>query len=250
MTGPAPLVPPRLRAHLALVRHGETAWVAEDRFQGWQDPPLSELGRRQAELVAERFGHRDRHTLLPLPAAPPATVHHSPLSRARETAEAIGSRLPGVPLAASRAFLEIGQGEWEGKLNADVARTDGERLATWRRDPTLAHAPGGESLLDAAARVRTGLLELLGALSRSGRDEPWAIVVGHAGTLRLALLNMLEVPYQRYWSFAFALCAITVVELAAGRATLRVHNLTDHLAPLARDRAAAAEARGEKEGAL
>jgi broad specificity phosphatase PhoE len=250
VTEPAPLVPPRLRAHLALVRHGETAWVAEDRFQGWQDPPLSELGRRQADLVAERLGRRDREALLPLPPAPPATVRHSPLSRARQTAVAIGSRLPGVPLVPSPALLEIGQGEWEGRLNAEVARTDGERLATWRRDPTLAHAPGGESLVDAAARVRTGLVELFAALSESGPGEPWAIVVGHSGTLRLALLSMLQVPYQRYWSFAFALCAITIVELADGRATLRAHNLADHLAPLVGDRAAAAEARGEKEGAL
>ena len=250
MTAPEPLVPAGLRAHLALIRHGETNWVAEDRFQCWLDPPLSELGRRQAELLAERIGHRDRHALLPVPSGTPVTVWHSPLSRARETAEAIGSRLPGVPLVPTTAFREIGQGEWEGMLNSEVARRDGELLAAWRRDPTVAHAPGGESLLDAAARVRRGLVELFGVLASSGREEPWAVLVGHGGTLRLALLSMLEVPYRRYWSFPFGLCAVTVVELAQGRATLRAHNLVDHLAPLLADRLAAAEAHGEKEGAL
>lgn len=231
------------------MRHGETTWVAEDRFQGWQDPPLSELGRRQATLVAERLAG-DRDAISPIPSGRPIGIWTSPLSRAAETADAIAQRLGGVPLERSSALREIGQGEWEGRLNSEVARTDGERLAAWRRDPTLAQGPGGEPLLDAANRVRSAIDEIAGALAATRATDSWAILVGHGGTLRLALLTLLEIPYRRFWSFAFAPCGISVVQLASGRASLVAHNLTDHLAPLALEPVAAAEARTEHEGAL
>ena len=239
-----------MAAYLALVRHGETTWVAEDRFQGRQDPPLSERGQRQAALVAEQLAGVDRRLAIPLPSGPPAAIWHSPLQRAAATAEAIAARLRDVPLVPSDALLEIAAGEWEGRLNADVAARDGERLAAWRSDPTRASAPGGEPLLDVAARVRAGLRDVLKDLARADGGEPWAVVVAHDGVLRLVLLSLLGVPYERFWSFPFALCAITVVEVRDGGTALRAHNLADHLAPLVADRTAAEEARGDRTGAL
>jgi broad specificity phosphatase PhoE len=233
-----------------LLRHGETTWVAEDRFQGWKDPPLSDLGERQAALAAQRLADAStRGTFLPLPHELPVGIWHSPLARAERTAALIAERLPGVTVTESRGLLEIGQGEWEGRLNDDVAREDGARLAAWRRDATSAYAPGGESLEDATARVRTGLAEVLRALEQS-RGDPWAILVGHGGSLRLVLLSALDLALDRYWSFDFAVCAISVIRISGGRATLMAHNVTDHLAPLVGDPTAAAEARGERSGAL
>jgi broad specificity phosphatase PhoE len=235
---------------LALIRHAETSWVVEDRFQGRQDPPLSERGWRQARLVAERLGHRDRASLLPLPAAPPATIWHSPLERAAATAREIAADLPGVPLVASEALTEISAGDWEGRLDSEVATQDGERLAAWRRDPTSASAPGGEPLADAAARVRAGIEALLALLAGSPSSEPWAVVVAHDGILRLVVLDALELPLARFWSLPFGLCAVSVLEIRDGRASLRAHNLADHLAPLAADPLAAEEARGDRRGTL
>jgi len=235
---------------LALIRHAETSWVVEDRFQGRLDPPLSERGRRQARLVAERLGHRDRASLLPLPATPPTTMWHSPLERAAATAREIGTELPGVPLVTSEALTEISAGDWEGRLNSEVALEDGERLAAWRRDPTSASAPGGEALPDAAARVRAGIDRLLAELADTEGTEPWAVVVAHDGILRLVVLDALEMPLARFWSLPFGLCAISVLEIRDGRTSLRAHNLADHLAPLAEDPLAAEEARGDRRGTL
>jgi broad specificity phosphatase PhoE len=64
--------------------------------------------------------------------------------------------------------------------------------------------------------------------------DPWSITVAHDGILRLILLRLLDLPLERYWSFPFALCGISVVELRAGRARLRAHNLEEHLADDAR----------------
>ena len=270
MGHPTRLTPPPIDVTLALVRHGESTWVAEGRFQGRQDPPLSRLGERQAALVAARLASPVAAPALPLPPGRPVTIWHSPLARARATADAIAAaHEPTVTARAAPAFMEIAQGGWEGRHHAEIAAEDGDALAAWRREPTRFHAPGGEPLLGAAERVVEGLSELLGSLAADvpasgarparvpgyGPDgpaaEPWAIVVAHDGIFRLALMSLLGIPYERFWNFPFVLCGITVIEIRADRAQLRAHNLADHLAPLAAEEpAAAAEARGARRGAL
>src|SRR5919107_550504 len=69
-------------ARLLLVRHGESTWNATGRWQGWADPPLSDLGRAQAEAAAPA-------------AAPVDAVVSSDLRRARETAELMAARVDG-----------------------------------------------------------------------------------------------------------------------------------------------------------
>ena len=84
----------------------------------------------------------------------------------------------------------------------------------------------------------------------SAAQTPWAVLVAHDGVFRLALLSLLDVPYERFWSVPFNLCAVTVVDVNDDVATLRAHNLSEHLAPLAEEARAAQEARGERGGAL
>jgi len=286
LTEPRPLgfgLPPTLSATLVLVRHGESTYVAEGRFQGRRDPPLSELGARQAALVAQRLADRVDGVPLPVPAGAPTGIWHSPLRRATSTAQAIATAQPtGVALEATPDLTELAQGEWEGQLMADVRARWPAELREWRRNPDKAHAPGGEALPDAAARVAAGLTVItavLGAadagvelspdhaaaLASRERDpvpgypslspadavvEPWAILVAHDGIFRLALLTLLAMPLARFWSLPFNLCSITIVGLHDGVATLRAHNLGEHLTPLAVEARAAEEARGDRRGAL
>ena len=244
----APLaLPATLDATLVLVRHGESTWVAEGRFQGRADPPLSELGEAQARLVAQRLA---RPVGLPIPDRPPAAVWHSPLRRTADTALLIAAgRPPAIALHGVEDLIELGQGEWEGLLHSEVSARWPSELARWRSDPTSAYAPAGESLAAAATRVERALAELVHQLA-TGDEAPWAIVVAHDGILRLALMTLLGVPHRRFWSFPFNLCAITIITLATGVANLRAHNLTDHLAPLSADDRGQAEARGDRGGAL
>ena len=90
-----PLIPAGLDAVIAFVRHGESEWVAEGRFQGQGDSPLTELGRRQALLTARRIARRARWPILPLPAGAPHSIVHSPLLRTAETATLIGRAVSG-----------------------------------------------------------------------------------------------------------------------------------------------------------
>ena len=268
-------LPEQLVATVVLVRHGESTWVAEGRFQGRQDPPLSELGQRQAQLVANRLAHRDEQTPLPIPIGLPSAVWHSPLSRAAATAKLIADAQPGpVQLRPIEGLTEIAQGDWEGQPLAVVRERWKDELAAWRRTPTISNAPGGETLVHASARVRGALGQIATSLAGTvgqaemaaafdpvpGYEEaartadapaqPWALVVGHDGIFRLCLINLLGLPLERFWSFPFNLAGITVVTLHSGFAVLRSHNLSEHLAPLAIEERAAQEARGDRRGAL
>ena len=254
-----PLLPAGLDGTFALVRHGESEWIIKGLFQGQGDSPLTERGRRQALLTARRIARRGRRPVMPLPSGPPLAVIHSPLARTRETAELIARAVNGgrgddavatpVPVVPEPGFLEIGQGEWEGLPGAEIMERWGDVLEGWRRDPLTAWAPGGESLHEVDARVRVALRRALADLATvaapapPGRSqvlgyaddpgtEPWSIIVGHDGVFKVTLLALLGLPLDRFWSFPFALCGISVVEVRNGRPRLRLHNATDHLAEL------------------
>src|SRR5687767_8920979 len=141
--GKGPLIPDGLDATLVLVRHGESEFIVEGRFQGQTETPLSPTGLRQAALVAERLAHPHDPPALPLPLGPLREVVHSPLRRATQTAEAILNAVDASPPARPEPGLsEIGQGEWEGLHRDDISARYGEVLAAWRREPTTAWAPG------------------------------------------------------------------------------------------------------------
>jgi broad specificity phosphatase PhoE len=271
---PEPIAPPGLDGTIVLLRHGESTWVAEGRFQGQGDPPLSPAGRRQAALAAERLARPHRSPALPVPVGPPLEVVHSPLRRTTETAELVTAALTvetgfdvDVPRRPDPGFLEIGQGEWEGLPGADVQARWPDVIAGWRRDPLSMWAPGGESVPQVDSRVRASLARVLAGLhDRGGATvghrshvlgygeapslDPWTIVVGHDGVFKVALLALMDVGLERFWSFPFALCGISVIEFRAGRPRLRAHNLIDHLAPFDDERAQAIEAERSRSGAL
>ena len=227
--GGASPIPAGLDAALVLLRHGETTWIAEGRFQGGSDVPLSPLGERQATLAAERIAEPRRSPVLPIPDRPPLEIVHS-------------------PLRPDPAFRELSQGRWEGMARAEIQRDQAETLAAWRRTPHLVNAPEGERLVDVAARAREGLARLLDRLAAAPKaerthgsagyppppapDTPWTLLVGHDGIFKATLLALLGLPLERFWAFPFGLAGISVVELRDGMPVLRAHNLTEHLAPL------------------
>jgi broad specificity phosphatase PhoE len=249
------LLPPAGDVTLVLVRHGETDAIRERRFQGRADTALSARGRRQAELVAGRLAGRALRPPLPIPASPPRRILHSPLARATDTAAAIADAMRAVgadvPLVSVSALAEIGQGTWEGMRLEDIEAGHADALAAWRRAPAEAHAPGGESLAEADARVRAWLGPALAGLVDAGAvvaagpgrpqvlgyegegpDIPWAVLVAHDGLFKVLLLALLDLPLAGFWRFPFAPAAISIVEIRDGGARLRLHNAAEHLAPL------------------
>jgi probable phosphoglycerate mutase len=253
-------VPADLAATLVLLRHGQSVWLAEGRFQGRAETPLSTLGRRQAALAGSRLAAPDAPPRLPVPSGEPLTIVHSPLARTRETAEAVARAFattgrPVPPLRPEPGLAEIAQGEWEGLFQREVEERYPAEIAGWRRDPVGVHAPGGEALADVDTRVRGALARVLADLAAAagpGPDGtpsyydphtgPWAILVGHDGAFKVALMALLGLPLDRFWTFTQTTTGIAVLDIRNSRAVLRAWNRTDHLAPLELEAAEATRA--------
>lgn len=137
---------------LALIRHGQTAWNREGRYQGQADPPLNARGVAQAVALAER--------LAATPDFAPVGVYASPLRRAWQTAEILARRL-GIPLWPEPRLMEIHLGSWQGVLASEIARRWPEAFARWERDPWTVRPPGGETLAEVQQRVNAALDDIL-----------------------------------------------------------------------------------------
>jgi broad specificity phosphatase PhoE len=251
-SGAASLIPEGLDAVLVLLRHGETEFIVQKRFQGQMEAPLSPRGEHQATLAGMRLARPHAAPPLPIPDTAPFAIVHSPLSRARRGAElaseamvAAGRATP--PLRSDPGFLEIGQGKWEGLKDSEIEARFGDSLAGWRRWPTRYYAPGGESLAQVRDRVESSLATLLAEMAvgqipgthdrhqvlgyaDAAKVEPrWSLIVGHGGVFRVVTCALLGLAPEHFWNFDFGLSAITVVEIRAGRAVIRALNLEGHL---------------------
>jgi broad specificity phosphatase PhoE len=183
---------------LVLVRHGVTEWNREGRFQGRLDPALSDLGRRQATLVADRIAND--------PELRPLRLLTSNLVRAADTAAAIGAAC-GVEPEPDARLAELGQGEWEGRTHAELAREDAERYSAWLT--TDREPPGAETVVEGLARV-TAALDALAPVSGI------VCVVSHGGTLRLVARHLLQLEARRAWGMDIDNASIGVLESIPG----------------------------------
>lgn len=135
---------------LYLVRHGETDWNREKRFQSITDVPLNANGLAQARALRAELARR---------GVAFSTARCSPLSRAIDTARIV---LEGTatPLVIEPAFIEVSLGSFEGVLEADLRERMGVDYARWRAMEYTVAAPGGESIIDGSKRVREALFAL------------------------------------------------------------------------------------------
>lgn len=210
--------------NILLVRHGETAWNREGRYQGRTDIPLSDTGQAQVSALGQR--------LAPVPIK---IAYASPLSRAKNTAEAIlMGRTPMTPLWLEAGLLEISHGEWEGQLASDVEISHAEMFGVWRTSPgRLSPAgPKAESLGDVEARAWAVLEKVCGDL---GPDDT-ALIAAHDAVNRVLLCRVLGLPLERVWSFRQAPASLNVLS-GPSLAELQVVRLNDaeHVAPLLRE---------------
>jgi len=126
---------------LYLIRHGQTDWNVEGRYQGQTDQPLNATGRAQAEMLARQL----------VPAQLKA-IYSSDLKRALETAQIVAAFLR-LTVQLDPRLREISLGEWEGHVVSDIAERYQAAWANRARNPLEARAPGGESIAEVAARV-------------------------------------------------------------------------------------------------
>jgi glucosyl-3-phosphoglycerate phosphatase len=187
-------------SRLVLIRHGESAWNARGVLQGQADPPLSDLGRRQATALAPWAG-----TLAPV------SVATSDLARARETAT-----LLGWPDARPDArWREVDIGAWTGRTATEVRAEEGDgAFHAWREG---GHVPaGGESYDQLGDRVEAPARELLSA----GGTH---VVICHGGPIRMACARLLGLDIRQLGGLGNA--SATVLEGTGAGVRLAGYNL-------------------------
>ncbi len=149
---------------LFLVRHGQSTWNADGRWQGRADPPLSELGARQAEDVVSVLHRRFGENM------PVSRIWASPLMRAHQTADIIGRGL-GLDLDFDPRLQEVDAGEWTGLTRDEIDAAWPGYLAEYKRPP------GFETHDDLVARA----LEVLGEIAAESTGK--VLIITHGGVI-------------------------------------------------------------------
>jgi broad specificity phosphatase PhoE len=148
------------RTRVLLVRHGQTTWNAQGRWQGQLESPLSPLGRRQAAEAARAVGALD-------------AIVASDLTRAADTAAIIAESLGVGPVRLDARLRERDVGEWQGLTRREIeARFPGD-LDAWRTPPGFEHDD------DVAARATAALTDL-----HAVHPGTTVLAVTHGGVIR------------------------------------------------------------------
>lgn len=168
-----------MSTNLILVRHGQSQWNLENRFTGWKDVDITDLGKQEAERAGEE-----------LKSEKIDEAFTSELKRAQHTLEIILDTcgLQDIPVTKDKALNERCYGDLEGLNKAETAKKFGdEQVHIWRRSYDVA-PPAGESLKDTYDRVIPYYEKNILPKLKEGKN---ILIAAHGNSLR-ALIMYLE----------------------------------------------------------
>jgi 2,3-bisphosphoglycerate-dependent phosphoglycerate mutase len=186
---------------LVLVRHGQSLWNLEDRFTGWVDVPLTQLGRDEARSAGRKLSS----TTLDV-------AYTSALTRAQVTLQIIQETIGlELPVIKDQALNERHYGDLQGLNKAQTAEKFGkEQVHIWRRSYDVP-PPNGESLEMTAARTLPFFERcILGDIAQ-GKS---VLVVAHGNSNRSIVMMLDKLSKEE------------VLELNLGTAVPLVYDLT------------------------
>lgn len=220
-----PLPKPRkgqIGPRFLLVRHGETNWNRDKRFQGQIDVPLNDQGRVQAGQAAEF-----------LKAIQIDRAVSSPMLRPKETAEIILQPHPAVELDLNSLLCEISHGLWEGKLEAEIEAAYPGELQQWQQAPETVQMPEGENLAQVWERAIQAWQEILAATPASQDGQiVTTLVVAHDAVNKALLCHLIGQGPEKFWTFKQGNGAVTVIDYPygiSGSPVIQAMNITSHL---------------------
>ena len=181
---------------ITIIRHGETDWNKEIRYQGSSDIELNEAGIKQAEKTAELLVDRKFDVIIA-----------SPLLRARKTAEIISNRLK-LPLEFDDRFRERCVGVYEGLTAIEVQSKHPEQ---WQNNSTRQMFLGpkeGESVFDVAFRIRKAIEDL-----SSKYQERKILIVTHGFVSRIIAGLLSRLPDNAFYEHRLKNCESMTFEI-------------------------------------
>ncbi|MDO4281661.1 MAG: histidine phosphatase family protein [Peptococcaceae bacterium] len=198
---------------IILVRHGETTWNVEGRYQGQEDTPLSPRGLEQGHLLAQ--GLKD---------VPIDRCIASPLERAYQTCQ-FCAELHDLPVEKDARLSEINHGSWEGQLAADIQAQYPDTFALWHSQPHLVDMPGGgEGLEDVRARARAAFDDYA-----SRYEGETILVAAHDAVNKAIICDLMGLDMSHFWQIKQDNTCVNVLEYNDGTWRLVTLNNTNHL---------------------
>ena len=197
---------------LILVRHGQTEWNAGGRYQGQSNVALSDTGRKQARLLAERF-----------PVKQLDAIYTSDLDRAKETAECVGEKF-GVTVYPEEAFRELSFGDWEGLTYQQITARWPEEANKLFTAPDELVIPNGETFQELQKRA----LDKIHLLYGKHIDQTVA-VFAHGAINKTILAGLMHIPLHYLWSLRQDNTAVNILRLDDGYVMVELINSTSHL---------------------
>ena len=211
---------PHKGPRLLLVRHGETQWNKESRFQGIRDIPLNENGKAQGRKAGEFLKDIEIDFAV-----------SSSMLRPKETAEIILENHPGVSLETTPELIEICHGLWEGKLESEIEAEFPGLLQQWKDQPETVQMPDGENLQEVWDRAIAAWEKIVTKYSNGGSPRT-GIVVAHDAINKVLVCSFLGLKPDNFWNIKQGNGAVTVIdypEAAEGKPVLQAINITSHL---------------------
>lgn len=189
-------------SHLVLIRHGESVWNAQGRWQGWKDIPLTDKGRDEAKLAAAELSDIKFDI-----------AFTSDLIRAKETLEIIKKELKYIelPTIVEPGFKERNYGIYTGKVKWEIKEMLGEEKFKRLRRGWDVPIPEGESLKDVYERVIPKYRKLILPVIKKGLN---ILFVAHGNSNR-ALMKYIEKIPDKF---------ISQVEIATGEVLVYILN--------------------------
>jgi len=197
---------------LIIVRHGQTLWNLEKKYQGHSDIALSDEGLVQAAAVAER-----------LAAEKIDAVYASDLSRAFKTAEGIAAK-HSLAVNIVPELREIKFGDWEGLCYEQISERWPGLLGKLWATPDEVEIPGGETFTQLKERAYAAITKIVAA-----HPEQTTAIVAHGGTISTIICAMLDIHLNRVWSIRQDNTAVNIIDYYHGRPMLSLLNCTRHL---------------------
>ena len=167
---------------LILIRHGQTDWNAESRWQGQADVPLNSLGLEQAQHLAAELAD-----------ASIQVIYASDMQRALQTVQPLAD-LTGLPVRIEHRLREINVGEWQGLLVDEIAARYGDLFHRRQADPSAVTPPGGETVQQVQQRAYPVLDEIL-----ERHPHETVAIVAHGFVIALLRLRLEDRPVEDVW---------------------------------------------------
>ena len=204
-------------SRIFLVRHGETNWNKEGRFQGQIDIPLNENGKNQARKTFEYLKNISLNK-----------AFSSSMNRPYETAQIILQHKKDLKIEKIDSLVEISHGLWEGKLESEIREEWPILLKNWHDKPEEVIMPEGESIKDVSERS----IEAFKNICSSQKDNDLTLVVAHDAVNKTLICNILGINYSNIWMIKQGNGGITVIDLfkdPSKRPVISALNITTHL---------------------